>query len=183
MRPPRARKSRSPLDPAQLHALALAYVGRFATTRAKLRAYLARKVREHGWEDGGPPDLDEISDSFARQGYVDDAAYAVSKSRGLIGRGYGPRRVDQALRSAGIEEGDGSEARELAREQAADAALRFAQRRRFGPFARSTFDLRDRERAIAAMVRAGHDVALARAIVSLNPSENVDPGALADTLR
>ena len=35
-----------PLDAARLDELALAYVARFATSRAKLLRYLARKVRD-----------------------------------------------------------------------------------------------------------------------------------------
>ena len=38
-----------PLDEAGLNELALAYVARYATSRAKLLAYLARKLRERGW--------------------------------------------------------------------------------------------------------------------------------------
>ena len=34
----------------------VAYVGRFATTRAKLAHYLLRKLREKGWEGARPPD-------------------------------------------------------------------------------------------------------------------------------
>ena len=42
----KSRKPRPPLDGEKLKELALAYVGRFATTRSKLATYLARKVRE-----------------------------------------------------------------------------------------------------------------------------------------
>ena len=45
----RPRKTAQPLDGQRLDALALHYVGRFATTRAKLVQYLHRKLRERGW--------------------------------------------------------------------------------------------------------------------------------------
>ena len=45
MRLAKQRKPRPPLNSEKLNELALAYVGRFATTRAKLRSYLKRKVR------------------------------------------------------------------------------------------------------------------------------------------
>ena len=54
MKPKRARP---PLNEEQLKEMALRYVGRFATSRAKLRAYLTRKIRERGWADAGEPDL------------------------------------------------------------------------------------------------------------------------------
>ena len=49
---PAERRPPKPLDPARLHDLAIHYVARFSTTAAKLEAYLARKLRERGWEAG-----------------------------------------------------------------------------------------------------------------------------------
>ena len=180
MAPPRRQRAAPPLDEKRLNELALRYVGRFATTRAKLRSYLQRKVRERGWAGAGTPDLAAVAERFAVQGYVDDAGYALAKSRALTGRGLGARRVAQALKVAGVEEADGEAARDHADEQAVAAALRFAERRRIGPFAeRASDDPRIRQKALAAMVRAGHGFALARAILALPPGAPIDPGELA----
>ena len=89
----KARKAR-PLDETALRDLALSYVARFATTGAKLEGYLARKVRERGIaedEDGRTRELDVtgIVTRMIELGYVDDDAYARSKSRDLTARGYG----------------------------------------------------------------------------------------------
>src|SRR5690348_1855039 len=116
----RPRKPRPPLDPASLDELALAYVGRFATTRAKLATYLARKLRERGWGGERPADIEALVERLSSAGYVDDAAYALSKSRSLTARGYGLRRVSQTLRAAGIDEEDSGEARELAQSEAVE---------------------------------------------------------------
>src|SRR4051794_7903103 len=107
----RPRKARPRLDARRLEELALRYVERFATTRAKLRAYLARKVRERGWRDESDPDFEGIAERFARRGYVDDAAYALAKSQALAGRGFGKRRVVEKLRAAGVGEADSEGAR------------------------------------------------------------------------
>jgi regulatory protein len=180
----RAARAPRPLNEAKLNELALRYVGRFATTRAKLRSYLQRKVRERGWDGGGAPELDAIVRGFAERGYVDDAGYALSKSRSLSARGYGKRRVVEALRVAGVDEADGEAARELADAEAVEAALRFARKRRLGPFGdREIDDPRRREKAIAAMVRAGHGFGLARAIVEMRPGEAVDSQDLQQRLR
>ena len=177
----KGRRSPSPLNEQKLSELALRYVGRFATTRAKLRAYLQRKVHERGWEGALPPDPESLANRFAEQGYIDDAGYALAKSRALTGRGYGTRRVDQALRIAGIEEDDGLAARELARDEAVESALRFAERRRIGPFAAKWLDdPRDRQKAIAAMVRAGHSFSLSNTIVLLRPGAPIDREELAN---
>jgi len=180
----RGRRALPPLDESGLNELALRYVGRFATTRAKLRSYLARKIRERGWDGAREPDLARIADRFADQGYIDDAAYALGKSAALTGRGYGKRRVLQTLRAAGVEEQDGAAARKHADSEAVSAALRFAQRRRIGPYAETApRDPREREKALAAMIRAGHGFALARAIVELSPGVDVDEEELAQRTR
>ena len=180
MRHDRQRRPRPPLSSEKLHELALAYVGRFATTRAKLRTYLSRKVRERGWDGGPAPDFEAIAERFAAQGYVDDAAYALSKSRSLTGRGYGARRVDQSLRTAGVEEQDAAPAREHAKADRVEAALRFAERRRLGPFASEPADRKGRERALATMIRAGHGFGLARAIIDLRPGDEINLVELAE---
>ena len=181
MAPPRPRRPRPPLDSKGLEQLALRYVERFATTRGKLRAYLARKIRERGWDDAREPDFGEIGERFARLGYIDDAGYALAKSQALSGRGFGKRRLIEKLRAAGVDEADSENARSHANEQAVNAALRFAERRRIGPFAHEApRDMKEREKALAAMVRAGHSFALAREIVSLAPGAEVDLAALAE---
>lgn len=172
---PARRKPRPPLDEAKLNELALAYVARFATSRSKLASYLSRKVRERGFEGSSEPPIAAIVEKAARAGYVDDAAFALSKARSLTGRGYGARRVAQALHAAGIGTDDGTAARDHAREEAVTAALHFAKRRRLGPYADNAAEPKAQEKALAAMVRAGHGFQLARAILALSPGSRVDP--------
>lgn len=168
------RKNRPPLDAARLEEMALNYVGRFATSRSKLTAYLARKLRERGWAGANDPQVEALTDKMVRLGYVDDGAFALSKARSLTGRGYGERRVRQALAQAGIGEEEAAPAHELAEEQAVEAALKFARRRAIGPFASHSPSPAERERALAAMVRAGHRFGVARVIIDLKPGENPD---------
>ena len=165
----RKRKPRPPLDGEALERLALFYAGRYATTRAKLRAYLARKVGERGWAGEGDAPIDRLVERLAGLGYVDDKAYAAGRAGALGRRGYGERRVREALAAAGISADDAAEARDQAREGAWAAALRFAQRRRIGPFAAAEADRAGREKAIATMLRAGHPLELARRIVTARP--------------
>ena len=167
-------RKRKPLNAERLHELALFYVGKFATTRSKLSAYLNRKLRERGWEGDATPDVDRLVERLAGSGLVDDALYALSKSRSLSERGYGAARVRQSLRAAGGDEEDGAAAHELAADEAASAALRFARRRRIGPFADAVPDRVGRERALAAMMRAGHGFDLAKAVVDAEPGSDLD---------
>jgi regulatory protein len=168
------RKPRPPLDQERLNELALFYVGRYATTRAKLASFLNRKIRERGWEGDEDPDVERLVERFSETGLVNDASYALSKSRSLSERGYGGRRVSAALRAAGIHESDGVEALDLADGQAAESALKYARKKRIGPFAAERPDPRAREKALGSMVRAGHSFELARALVDCSPGSEVD---------
>ena len=175
MRQSHKKKPRPPLDRQGLEERALAYAGRFATSRAKLAAYLGRKLRERGWAGEGDPPVDEIVARMAALGYVDDRAFAAARAASFGRRGFGARRLGQALRAAGIEEEDAADARETAEAGAWQAALRFAERRRIGPFAVAEVDRAAREKALAAMLRAGHPVALAQRLVRARPGEIPDP--------
>ncbi len=163
-RPPR------PLDAPRLEELALAYVTRFATSAAKLEGYLARKLRERGWEGEGPAPVAALVERFVRAGYVDDLAFARAKSGSLLRRGYGQRRIGQALHAAGIDEQVRDEVRVGPAEERR-AALAMARKRGFGPFGRSEPDRAMREKQIAAMLRAGHRLDSARELVNAATQE------------
>lgn len=163
------------LDAAALDRLALAYVARYATTRAKLAAYLHRKLTERGWAGEGAADVGAIVDRMAALGYVDDRAFAEARGAALTRRGYGTRRIALALQLAGIERDDATPAMEAASENAEDAAIAFARRKRIGPFAREAQGPDQRRRALAAMLRAGHPAAIARRVVNCT-----DPAQLSE---
>lgn len=174
-RKPRAERAPPrPLDATALRDLALRYVGRYATSEAKLRRYLGRKLFERGWDGEGTPPLDDIVARLAGLGYVDDRVFAEARGRSLGGRGFGARRVSADLGAAGI-------ARDLAAEVAATGnamatATAFARRRRFGPFDTAPPD-RDRQRKqFAAMMRAGHGVAETRRVLGGDFGDDDDDG-------
>jgi regulatory protein len=157
----RHNKIRKPLDSDALNRLALHYVGRYATTCAKLKSYLRRKVQERGWADGEAADFDAIVARCAALGYVDDRAFAEIRAASLGRRGYGGRRIGVALQVAGID-------RELVAEVMPDedaalvAAETYARRKRIGAFGETITDPKVRQRQFAAMLRAGHSFDLAK---------------------
>src|SRR5258708_2931663 len=89
--------ARPPLDSATLERLAAAPVGRYATGRAKLGDNRRRKISERGGGGEGEPPVAAIVSRLADLGYVDDKALAEARGRSLGARGYGPRRLGQAL--------------------------------------------------------------------------------------
>lgn len=170
MRP--KRKPARPLDQTALRDLALSYAARFSTSAAKLEGYLVRKIRERGVADGEELDPRAIVERLVELRYVDDEAYARARSGSLMRRGYGARRVEETLRHSGISE-------ELRQEvapgeyAAREAAVRLAQKRGFGPFAKLPVDQARQEKQIAAMARAGHGFATARFIVEAGSEEQL----------
>lgn len=177
-------RKRRPLDETSLKDLALAYVARFATTGAKLEGYLARKLRERGIaedEDGRLLDLDVtgLVSRLIELGYVDDDAYARSKSRDLTARGYGARRVEQALWAAGVEEGVRAD-HAPGEAESRRAAILLARKRRFGPYrlpdeSESAEERhKRREKQVAAMLRAGHSYEHAGFIIDAPRSDEID---------
>jgi len=158
------RANPRPINRQSLEDMALVYVARFATSAAKLDAYLRRKLRERGWGGDGDPPVAAIVARFVAAGYIDDAAYARAKTGSLLRRGYGARRIAQALGAAGIAEDLRSDARASVAEQRR-AALALARKRGFGPFGRTLPDRAVRERQVAAMLRAGHPLDSARKLV------------------
>lgn len=160
------RRAPRPLDETALRDLALHYAARFATTAARLEAYLARKIRERGLAEDADgraiaPDISALVARLVERGYVDDDAYARMRARDLAGRGYGSRRVEESLRHAGV--GEGLRRAHAPGEGASrQAAALMARKRRLGPFgsgdphADPLAARKAHEKAVAAMLRAGH---------------------------
>lgn len=171
MKRPRHKAPPQPLDKGQLERLAIAYVGRYATTRAKLRLYLRRKLRERGWEEEEDAAVDALVDRLTELGFIDDAAFALARAASLQRRGLGARRLRPALQAAGIEEEDAAAAHAEAADHAWSSALRFAERKRIGPFAAERPDRQQRDRQFAMMMRAGHPVEIARRLLDSGPGE------------
>jgi regulatory protein len=159
----------SPLDAAALEAVALRYVERFQTTRARLVRHLAAKLRQRGWDGEGAPDLEALAERLAARGYLDEAAYAESRARAMAARGLGDGRVKKRLRADGL--ADAQVAEVLAPEDALARALAFARRKRLGPFGPVPADRAEAARQVAAMVRAGHDLDTIKTLMTLQPED------------
>ncbi|MCL9982440.1 MAG: RecX family transcriptional regulator [Erythrobacter sp.] len=166
-----------PLSEAALRDLALSYAARFASTGARLEAYLARKMRERGVAEDADGrteaiDIPALVARLVELGYVDDATYARMRARDLGARGYGARRVEQALWAAGVNEGIRADTAPGERSRRRAAVL-LAQKRRLGLFGNGREDSADplarrkaHEKAVAAMLRAGHDYEHVRFILA-----------------
>jgi regulatory protein len=171
----RTKRVKPPLDETKLRDLALHYAARFATTGARLEDYLRRKIRERGLAENADgrtidPDIPALVARLVELGYVDDDAYARMRARDLGARGYGGRRVEETLRHAGVSEGlRAAHAPDEAASRRAAALM--AKKRRLGPFGAQADDAtplarrKAHEKAVAAMLRAGHQYDHVKAIL------------------
>jgi len=179
------KRAKPPLTDTTLRDLALHYAARFATTGARLEAYLLRKIRERGLAEDADgrtlqPDVSALVGRLVELGYVDDDAYARMRARDLGARGYGGRRVDEALRHAGVDD-DVRRAHAPGEAASRRAAALMAQKRRLGPWARADTASADplasrkaHEKAVAAMLRVGHQYEHVRFILAARGPEDVD---------
>jgi regulatory protein len=162
------RPKRRPLDESSLEERAIAYVGRYATTRARLADYLRRKLTERGWAGAEPPPVERLVERLATLGYVDDESFATARAAALRRRGYGARRVDASLRAAGIDDSlRAATAADSDDDEKLRSAAMLARRKRLGPFASQPVDRDDFRRAMGAMLRAGHDPDVARRVLTM----------------
>lgn len=169
-----AKKPPLPLNDEKLRALALHYVGKYATTKGKLGAYLTRKIRERGWDGDRRTDVAALVEQFAELGYIDDAQFAEARSRSFVRRGYGERRLNEDLRAAHISDGDAIPAKEHMTESSFTAAENFARRKRIGPFASEAAPPEKRQKQLQAFLRAGHGFAIAKRFVDSEPGQAIE---------
>lgn len=168
------KNSGKALDENSLQELALRYVSRYATTRHKLTAYLQRKLREREWKGDAFPDIEPMIERFVELGYIDDALFARNRATALLNRGYGKRRISQALYQAGIGEDDGRSAMAVSEQEKWAAARTFARKKSIGPFASAPQDRDRRQKQLQAFLRAGHSYDIAFRFVSAMPGDELE---------
>ncbi|MFN4087761.1 MAG: regulatory protein RecX [Alphaproteobacteria bacterium] len=169
----RRRPSPGPITPERLHAAALRHLARYATSSANLRRVLQRRVDRSARLAGTDPAeaaplVEAVLARLTAAGLLDDAAYAEGLARGLRRRGASRRMVRAKMGEKGVG-GELAAAVLAGEEDAASAELAaaraLARRRRLGPWRDGTARAGRRDRDLAALARAGFDLATARAVI------------------
>lgn len=175
------RRSRNPAPPtdAALEQAALAHLARYAATRAALLRVLERRIAR--WAEATGAEETEVAAAraaarrvvqrLAAVGAVNDAAFAEARARRLArsGRSAVAIAAHLAQRGAGEEAGAAIEAALPDEEAAIAAALIALRRRRLGPFCPDPAATRDK--ALAALARAGFSRRIAEAALATAPEE------------
>ncbi len=183
---PKRRQGPKKITPSYLENAAAHYLGRFAASTAQLRRVMMQKVQRSASHHGTDPAdgrkiVDDIIDKFERLGYLNDKAFAETRAQALHDRGTPLRGIRYKLAEKGI----AAELIETALAKLADeldasdldmrAAVRFAKRRRIGPFSTADDDGRraNREKDLATLARAGHAYGVAERIVGADNAEEL----------
>lgn len=167
----RERKRLQPLDAPRLRALALFYLGRYAASSGRLRAYLNRKIAEQGWVGDADPPIEAVINQCVQLGYIDDQAFAEARAAALIRRGYGPEKVKTSLRAAGVDRDQADQSSSMDDEARLMAALTFARRKRIGPFLKSESSAEIRRKTVASFIRAGHAFDVVSQIIAMSADD------------
>ncbi|MBI2585443.1 MAG: RecX family transcriptional regulator [Rhodospirillales bacterium] len=196
------RKRRGPrkATPKHLENAALHYLGRFASSAANLKRVLMRKVqrsaRFHGTDiDEGRATVERLVARFARAGLIDDEAYAAARAASLHRRGAAPKLITARLREKGVAAATIERALETLGESSGDvelaAAVNLARRRRLGPYRPETHakgrakadrsnrkrTASEREKALAALARAGFSYDVARRVIDADGIDELEQAA------
>lgn len=149
----------------KLEERAFAYVARYACSEQRLRRYLERAIRRGGFvpPEQAAPYIGPIVDKLRQLGALDDSAFAHARAQSLARRGQGKPSIAARLAADGIDRT--RVAASLDDIDAIEAAVRFMQRRRFGPYRLKAADDSTARRELAAMARAGHPPDLARRLL------------------
>ena len=157
----------------RLENKALSYLARFASSEANLRQVLSRFGRRKCWPKDADPALedkfliqlnqaiDALVSRYSKLGYVDYAAYAHGRARGMRVRGTSGKKISQYLLAKGVEEEVINQTMDDddigSHDAEAEAAKTYARRRKLGQYAspHSRSKANWEHRHLASMVRAG----------------------------
>jgi len=182
-----APRRRQPLKatPEKLRNSALYYLERYDTSSEHLRRRLHQKIqlsaKVHGTDpEEGAAAVERLIARFTELGLLDDVRFAREQVRRLLARGTSSAMIRNRLRAKGLTaelidaalaaDEAGGAGRELR------AALRYARRRRLGPY-RLDDRAERRDRDLAALGRQGFDFETARRVIDCEDPARLEAAA------
>lgn len=170
------------ITPEYLKNSSLYYLSRFSTSSENLKRVLMRKVARSANHHGTDPEecqllIEELIANYLRSGLLDDNAYAKTQATNLHNKGNSSRNIRSKLRQKGLK----SDIIEMAvsalskdyKNPERVAAIRFAKRRRLGPFQKKELNEETRKKHMATMARAGFSYEIAKYIIYINNEEDL----------
>ncbi len=177
------RKAPRKITRQYLVNVANAYLERWSTSRSNLRRLLMRRIDRSVAHHGGArsdhePILDEVLDMLEKLGAIDDAKYAESKVRTLVGRGASERAIRSRLAAKGVPGAVVDVAFTEEKAESGDPTLRacatYVRKRRLGPYRDASVRKEEKTKDLARLGRAGFPYGVARRVLELEDPEAVE---------
>ena len=153
---------------------ALTYLARYAASTSHLRLVLQRKVyRRAQRTDTEPPSqadlnaaIDAAVDRMTELGLLNDREYAASLARNYRNRGEPIGKIRLRLQAKGLPTDAIHQATQSLDDNELDAALRYAKRKRLGPYRLRPGKPDQSQRDVASLCRAGFPLTIARKVIT-----------------
>ena len=162
-----------------LKDMAYSYLEKFSPSKQQLKVYLLKKyltkIKGTKSKKEISSIIDEIVNNLEKSKILNDELYSDSKARMFLRRGYSLNKINQSLRTKGIEEKYIVQSIKKIKEDKIDpdfiSALKLCKRRRIGPLRpqanRELFYKKD----MGILARGGFSFDLSKKILNLNISE------------
>ena len=157
-----------------LKDMAYSYLEKFSPSKQQLKKYLT-KIKGTKSKKEISSIIDEIVNNLEKSKILNDELYSDSKARMFLRRGYSLNKINQSLRTKGIEEKYIVQSIKKIKEDKIDpdfiSALKLCKRRRIGPLRpqanRELFYKKD----MGILARGGFSFDLSKKILNLDISE------------
>ncbi len=162
-----------------LKDMAYSYLEKFSPSKQQLKVYLLKKyltkIKGTKSKKEISSIIDEIVNNLEKSKIINDELYSDSKARMFLRRGYSLNKINQSLRTKGIEEKYIVQSIKKIKEDKIDpdfiSALKLCKRRRIGPLRpqanRELFYKKD----MGILARGGFSFDLSKKILNLDISE------------
>lgn len=184
---PKVRKRKAPkkITPRYLKNVVNWYLERYDAPKAHVRRLMMQRVRRgarHHDQDleECTEHLDTLLEELCRLGVIDDDRYARNTIERQRGSGKARRHIEGYLRSRGVASSTISHAFEdldadIDHDPERIAAIRYARKRRFGPWCHPPERRQERrDKQLASMVRAGYSFSLAKEILAEDDADMLE---------
>ena len=162
-----------------LKDLAYSYLEKYSPSKQQLKVYLLKKyllkIKGTKSKKEVTAIIEEIVSSLEKKRIINDELYSDSKARMFLRRGYSLNKINQSLRSKGVEEKFIKQSIEKIKENQIEpdfvSALKLCKRRRIGPLRpennRELFYKKD----MGILARGGFSFELSKRVLDLDTEE------------
>lgn len=170
-------KSLRKITKQRLKNIALYYLKRFESSTANLRAVLRKRVDKYAFfvpefdKEQAYAWVDELVEEMQEKHYVDDERYANFKVKAYINVGKSQRYIQGKMRQKGISETQVDGILEEVEYDALAAAIKFAKKKKLGPFRAEENRIEFRNKDMQKMVLAGFGYDVVMEVLSMEGEE------------